>query len=237
MTNPYNYKEVDGEIYAIPNEEYWNKNDKKLYEIRLKRAEIPKNYWDIEFNDYQGETSLESKEKCEKYAKNCRQEKFHNINLYLVGSFSTQKTMLACNIGKEFIKQGLRVKFVFASELIDLLMKSQGFTYIDEIENKLKQYIDTDLLIVDDIFDTEKGTYWKKSPELVITAWDKFLRRQIAEDRRVILTSNYAMNTIEEKFGKSIHELIDRNFIELRFYDNIQDVRKKRFEGLWDEEE
>lgn len=234
---PYEYKEIDGELRAIPNPEYWADNKKKLYEIYLKRAEIPKNYWDIEFSDYKGEQSKKSCRKCAIYASKAHDEKFHNVNLYLVGERGCQKTMCACNVGKAFIRQGLKVKFVYASELIDLLMKAQGFSYVKEVEDKIKEYTEVDLLIIDDIFDTEKGTYWKKSPELVITAWDKFLRRQISEDRRVILTSNYSVASIEEKFGKSIFDLIDRNFIELRFYDNINDVRKKRFEGLWDEEE
>ena len=236
MLNPYIYKEIEGELYAIPNKEYWEKNQQKLYEIKLKKSYIPKNYWDIEFDDYKGELSIDSKDKCMKYAYNCKEEKFHNVNLYLVGERSCQKTMAACNIGKQYIKQGLTVKFVYASELIDLLMKSQGFSYIEQVEQKIKEYTDADLLIIDDIFDKEKGTYWKNNPELVITAWDKFLRRQISEDRRVVLTSNYSVDTVESKFGRSIYELIDRNFIELRFYDNIQDVRKQRLKGLWDEE-
>jgi DNA replication protein DnaC len=142
--------------------------------------------------------------------------------------------MIACNVGKALLKQNYDVKFVYASELIDLLMKSQGYSYITEVEAEIKKYYEADLLIIDDIFDFEKSTYWEKSSHLVIGCWDKFLRRRISENKRIVVTSNYNSASLEEKFGVSIFNLIQRNFYELTFYDNVNEVRKSRFDNLFD---
>ena len=127
-----------------------------------------------------------------------------------------------------------KVKFIFASELIDLIMKTQGYGYKEDIEFQLKNILNSDLLIIDDIFDEAKGTYWKSNPDLVIGAWDKFLRRQLSEEKRIILTSNTTMTTIQKKFGESLYELISRNFYDLQFTKKIKDEkRKKKFDNLW----
>jgi DNA replication protein DnaC len=235
MKNPYIIKEVNGEEYYVPNKEYWDKVTEKRYNLLLKKSKIPQNYWDIEFEDYKGKRSVEEKDKAVVYSKKCREEKFHNINLYLVGENGTQKTMIACNIGKEFIKNGFRVYFTYASELIDLLLKMQGYSWDKELYAKLKDIESYDLLIIDDIFDTQKGIYWKNNPDLVISAWDQFLRRFISEDKRLILTSNEPISTIKDNFGQSMYNLIYRNFEELMFHDYIGDVRKGRFKDLWRE--
>ena len=40
----------------------------------------------------------------------------------------------------------------------------------------------------------------------------------------------------EEKFGKSLFELIHRNFIELICYDNITEKRRERmYENIWED--
>ena len=231
---PYLTATIQGEDYAIPNPEYWKEQHKRKYEILLKKSNIPQNYWDLDFDDYEGELSVASKDKAVQYAQKCQEEKFHNVSLYMHGQWGTQKSMISCAIGKEFIRQGLSVKFVYAGELIDLLLKSQGFEYHKELEKEVDFYTHVDLLIIDDIFDKNKSVYWKKSPELIVASWDTFLRRRISEDRRTILNSNFSLEAIKEEFGESIYELLNRNFVSLTFFDEISKTRKKRFEGLWD---
>jgi len=234
IKRPYIIEKRDGIFTAKRNESYWKEMAEKRYNILLAKSGIPKNYADIEFENYVGKESTESLNKCVQYVNGANDEKFHNVNLYLVGTYGTQKTMIACNIGKSFIRQGYKVQFSYASEFIDLIMKTQGFNYIEEIEDKIKKITGADLIIIDDIFDQDKGTYWKNSPELVISAWDKFLRRIISEDKRVILTSNHGIEVIKTKFGRSLYHLIERNFISLSFHDSISETRKSRFKGLWE---
>jgi len=245
--NPYNIKTIDGEDVAIRNEDYWKKKEQEKFELYLIRSGIPKNYWDIDFIDYQGDKSIDSKNKCEQYAKRCLEEKFHNINLYLCGgngdeddssgeekTHNVQKSMCACAIGKEFLRQGLKVQFVYAGKLLDLLLKTQGFNYEERFYNQLQKIIDVDLLIIDDVFDTRKSQMFINNPDTTIALWDTFLRSFIHEDKRIVMTSNYSMNMIKKKFGESIHQLIERDFLQLMFYDDIKIVRRKRFENIWE---
>lgn len=237
MTQKYILEEQNGEVVAIKNPKYWSSISKEKYELLLRKSHIPQNYHDLDFDNYQGNLSESSVRKSKLYAINCYKEKFHNVSLYLVGNHSTQKTMIACAIGKEFIRQGLQVQFVFAGELIDDLFKTQGFDRDAEIESRIKQYSEADLLIIDDIFDSKKSIYWHKNPDMIIALWDTFLRRQISEDKRVILTSNYTIDVIHEKFGESLYQLINRNFLQFEFFDSITNIRRQRFDNLFEKED
>lgn len=226
--------EEDG-IISVPNPEYIAFITLEKYKIRLQKySKIPKDYWNLEFDNYKGNLSTASKDNAVAYTENFDTPKFEAVNLYLFGNHSCQKTMIACNIGKGLLKKGYDVKFVYASELIDLLMKSQGYGTLPEVEEEIKKYHEADLLIIDDIFDFEKSTYWEKSSHIIIGCWDKFLRRRISENKRIVVTSNYSVSALEEKFGVSIFNLIKRNFYELTFYDNVNDVCQSKFANLFD---
>lgn len=229
----YTIEIINGEEVAVRNDSYWKKREQERYELLLKKSGIPKNYWDLDFSDYQGTLSLDSKDKCEQYAKNCKEEKFHNINLYLVGNHSAQKSMCACAIGKEFIRQGLKVKFIYAGQLIKLLWDSNDFNLKEECYFKINEINDSDLLIIDDIFDTQKSRMFVTNPDSIIAEWDTFLRSFIHADKRIVMTSNNTVEQVKEAFGESLYQLVQRDFIELMFYDDIKIVRRARFKNLW----
>lgn len=229
--NKYEYIEIDGIMYATMNSKYEHYIKEKKYNYLLSISGIPEEYKTLNFSNYKGELSLQNVEKCIKYSTECNTEKFKNINLYLSGSYGTQKTTLACSIGKGFIANDYKVKFIYASELIDYLMKNQGFSENNELQKKIDSYMSCDLLIIDDF---GKGTYWKNNPDLIIEAWDKFLRRLISENKRILMTSNYSLSYIKEHYGESLYMLLHRNFEELIFYDSIHEVSREKFEGLWD---
>ena len=226
-----------GGVIAVKNKEHWKEVQQRKYDILLKRSEIPKFYWDIEFEDYKGELSKGSVSKCINYSKNCFTEKFDYVNLYLWSEAnSSQKTAILCNIGKEAIKQGKRVRFVLAGTLIDRLIKNQGFNYNEEIEFYLKNLKDQDLLLIDDIFDSKKSIHWNNS-DLIVAEYDRFLRELTVSGIKIVMTSNVSLDTISKKFGSSIHALIDRNFYTLEFNDSIKEHRKKMFGNIFDEDE
>lgn len=231
---PYDFVEKDGEVYAVPNEKYWSEMGKKKYKIMLERSNIPHFYHNVEFSDYKGDGSKRNVQKIIKYAKECFTEKFDHIHLYLWGVNNTQKTALACNIGKEAIKQGKEVKFILAGTLIDRLMKNQGFSYTKEIEHYINDLKSKDLLIIDDAFTNEKSLMWKNpdSKNLIISEWDRFLRETVVSNTKIIVTSNIPHESIKEYYSKSLYELIDRNFIILQLLDNIKLVRKNDFKNL-----
>jgi len=235
--NPYTFKrDGTGEKIACRNEAYWKEMSKKKYDLLLKRSDIPKFYWGIEFKDYKGDLSKESLKRAIKFSQNCFTSEFDYVNLYLWSEEnSSQKTAVACNIGKECIKQGKKVKFVLAGTLADRLMKNQGFNYHEEIEAYLKNLKEQDLLIIDDVFDSKKSLVWNNS-DLVVSEWDRFLRELCSSGIKIVMTSNVSLSSIKTKFGASIYALIERNFYPLGFKDSIKKYRKKMFANIFDEE-
>ena len=228
-------RDSDGTKVAIRNEAYWKDINNKKYELLLKRSDIPKFYWDINFKDYKGDLSKEELNKAIKYAENCFTEKFDYVNLYLWSDAnSSQKTAVAINIGKEAIRQGKRVKFVLAGTLIDRLIKNQGFNYNEEIEYYLKNIKECDMLLIDDIFDTKKSIHWNSS-DLIISEIDRFLRELCSSGIKIIMTSNVSIENIKNKFGLSIYALVERNFYPLEFRDSIKHHRKKMFENIFED--
>ena len=119
--------EKDGELIAIDNPAYIKKIQNEKYEYFLNKSGIPVFYHDISFDHYHGEKNNEEIKKIRYYAEHCHEEKFKYVSLYLYGNQGCQKTALACNIGKQAIKNGLKVKFILAGELIAKLIKVSGF--------------------------------------------------------------------------------------------------------------
>jgi len=236
MTEKYITKKInDFEETISLSPEYIEEKNKKLYQVRLDKSGIPEKYWNLELDMYQGNISRDSLDKVKQYIERCDEERFLHLNIFMTGENSTQKTLCSANIGKAFIKKGKRVKFIYAGELIDMLMKNQGYSYVPEIDEYLKEIDLVDLIVIDDFADKEKSIYWEKSPQLIRTAWDSFLRRVISENIRVVMTSNKSFASIQDMLGVSLHALMYRNFVELSFMDSVGDyVKSLKFEDIWD---
>ena len=142
MFQPYIFKKIKDESYAVPNKFYWKEISQKKYQILLKRSGIPNFYWDIGFSDYVGEISNENVKKIQYMCNNIHDEKFKYVNLYLWGSETgTQKSAVACNFGKECIRQGLYVKFMLFGSFVNHLMKLQGFHRDEESNEKIEESV------------------------------------------------------------------------------------------------
>jgi DNA replication protein DnaC len=168
----YIYEEVNGEIKTKLNPEFKKLRDKKIYNIMLKFSKIPLDYYELDFENFSNNiiNSKEELNKCIKYAKECKEEKFKKISLYLVGENSSGKSTIACAIGKEFIRQGLIVKFVYAGTLISYLMKNSLFNREEESLKELEELKNCDLIIIDDAMDDKKSSMWKGTIEMSLVA-------------------------------------------------------------------
>lgn len=233
---PYIYKrsEEDGRKYAYKNEAYWKDLSQKKYDILLKRSGIPEFYWHIGFKDYKGTKSKDALQNAITYSHSFFTDKFKFAHLYIWSEMnSSQKTAIACNIGKEAIKQGYTVRFVLAGVLIDNLLKLSGFNYNETIDSYIKDLKESDMLIIDDIFDSKKAIQWKAS-DLIVAEIDKFFREVLVSNLKLILTSNISFLNLEKNYGKSMSELISRNFVPLEFNDSIKEAKIKKFDNIWE---
>lgn len=225
-------KDDSGEEYVETNPEYKRYMAKTKYNFYLKNSGIPTDYHDIEFEHYEGKKSAREVETILTFANNPLLKEYHNFNLYLYGRQGNQKTMLACNVGKAFMKQGLSVKFVLAGTLINKLLKIQSYDRDPEIEKEIKSYLSCDLLILDDAFDRTKSLMWRNSKDLIISEWDMFLRERTSHDKKIVITSNMSLEGMRTDYEESLYNLLYRNFISLCLRDSIVERRKERFDEL-----
>lgn len=226
-----------GNEWAIRNEDYWKQKAQEKYNLLLKRSNIPNFYWNIEWSDYKGTKSIHNVEKCKKYSTEFFMKKFDHVHLYLWGNqASTQKTACACNIGKEAIKQDYKVKFILGGQLINHLMKLQGFSFNQEIQRYIDDLKSQDILIIDDIFNEDSTLIWKNSVnnKMIILEFNNFFRDVFSSTTKVIITSNIEISRIKELYSNLFWELIDRNCEPLLFEDSIKQHKMKKFENLWE---
>lgn len=242
IPEPNIYKNINGEILAFPNPEYEMWKSKKLYDIYIKESGIPEFYHNIEFSDYKGTLSLSDVKKIKYIAQNINSNKFEDIYMYLYSEKNnSQKTAVACNFGKECIKQGKRVKFALFGDIVEALQKTSGFTTDYNYENYLKDIIGADIIILDDAFDKKKMLTYAKSNDMILSTIDRFLRNLFGKQKVIVFTSNIPIEVLEneDRLGVSLYKLLDRNITpEFRFHlrDDITIERKSRLFNIFDDE-
>lgn len=231
----YNLETRDGVEVLVVNHEYEKKIKQAKFNLFLKNSGIPNFYWNIEFDDYKGNSSSIALKKIRYYAAHCHEPDFDYVHLFLYGARSTQKTALACNILKTAMHNGLKAKFVLSGQLIDKLMKIQGFKIDEDLYYEIKKLKEADIIVIDDIFDPQKSLLWKNSENknMIISEWDTFLRDVLSSKTRVIMTSNYSVEIIKQHYGEDLFELVDRNTEKIMLTDNIKSTRKLKVNSVF----
>lgn len=229
-----NYKliEIDGETYATIDEDETRRLRSLKYDLFLRHSGIPDFYHNIEFSDYQGNHESKEIKRIKYYAENCYKDEFKHVSLFLWGSHSTQKTALVCNILKESLRNGMKAKFILAGTLINKLMKLQGYGTDDDIVQEIKDLKECDIICIDDVGDIEKSLQWKNN-SLVTAEWDNFFRDILGSATRVIMTSNFAIESFQQFFSESLYQLIDRNTIKIHLTESVKEVRQYNLESIF----
>ena len=165
----------DGSTGLRENPSWKNFRQRKKYKEYLKRSNIPKEYWKLNFNSFPWDKSKDSVDKCRKYGEGITEEKFQDISLFLHGPNSTGKTTAMCAIGKLALWKGLKVKYELSGNLHPHLMKYHSYDNEEskEIKKQLSRY---DLILIDEAFDPDKITTWTNNKSLASSAWDVFVR-------------------------------------------------------------
>jgi DNA replication protein DnaC len=225
---PLKYVKENGFDYAEINPEYEKKLTDFQYSLALKGSGIPPFYWDINFEDYEGDKNNISYRKMLHYSKNFEKPEFKYAHLFCYGVHSTQKTALAVNILKEAIRKGYKTNFILAGKLLKILRGLESYNIENEYKYIINDLLKSDILLIDDCFDPDKSLMWKKSENknLIISCWDEFFRDIIVSDTKLILTSNFNIESIKEYYGQSLYELIDRNFVAVEFTESVKAKRK-----------
>lgn len=217
---------INGEVAVKLNPEWKKKIQNEKYKYYLQESGIPSDYWSLEFHHAGKGSNDRSVEHCKNYI--AKLKKKTKKNLYLYGLNSTGKTTAMCAIGKEAIREGLKVRFTQAAYLLNILQKTSGYGSDEIYESEKKKLINCDLLLVDELFDSTKSLLWKgESRNLIVAEWDAFLRSFLSSDKRIVCTSNILVDRIGTDYSTSLFELIDRNFMVLKFTESVKEDRKK----------
>lgn len=209
----------------------WRK-DRDL-SLKLSTSGLSQTDYEYDINTYVGTKSIGEVEKLKKLAFNF--EDFKAEAVYLYGDNGTQKTTLAKWVGCQLLSQGHTVQYVLMQNLIKAL------TILDdeEREDKVRKYYDSDLLIIDEVFDKNKVTLYKSNFQIPFL--DQFIRDRLDSHRKAIMfVSNKTVAQIaDEGFGMSIQDFVQRKTIPkksiLTFLDRYNsEVNARNIKGIFD---
>jgi DNA replication protein DnaC len=177
--------------------------------IDMLGANIPKNFWDLEFNfDYftpefvrENQKSLEA---ITTYASEFAKVLKTGTGLYLCGSYGVGKSFIGCSILKKALEQKFKTYFILLSELINLAHKALR-------DDKAKDFLyymisDVDFLLVDEINK-------KYETKLIDAMLDELFKKRYYTNKPFIVTSNDNPEKVLEGFGKGIYEIFSEKLI------------------------
>jgi DNA replication protein DnaC len=208
----YREIDVDGETVVEYTLEWKRYQSIGRIEERLRAAGVPPHVSTLSISDMSVPEGV--RPKLQKYVDNFKTH-YYNRNLYFWSTKNaTQKTTTASIIAKELILQGLSVSFILFSDLATTLMKEN---FHEEVADSVQRLLKSDLLILDDAFDPSKVTLYKSGYQIPLL--DSFLRERLEQHQKAtIFTANVSpTGIIEDKFGKSLCNLIQRSVVGLEF--------------------
>jgi hypothetical protein len=182
-----------------------------------------------EFSKYVGEKSKLEVERLRRYCYACSQKDTKELAIkswiYLYGDNGTQKTTLANIIGREHIRHGIDCRYVLMKTLIDNLWNSQRD---DEAKKKINDWLNCDVLILDESFSKDKLHLWSSGNQLGYI--DEFLRERITLGKGCIFISNTHPDDVEKQgFSHSIQDLLSR---ELKKQNGLMTFRDNYFDSI-----
>lgn len=195
------------------------------------QAGIPIKYWDLNLTDL--DPNGKGVKEVTNYVKKLKLAYMEGQGLLAYGKNGNGKTLCACAIGKEAIKQGYSVRFTFLGEIIAAFMNTM---YDSKQRERLKDDIlGVDFLILDDI----DKAYISEDSKYVNSILDTLFRTRVQNNLPVIMTANKPINNIlqsnsEEVFTKSLLSLFDESLLSVLFYGSdkrseLKTEARKRF--------
>lgn len=156
---------------------------------------------------------------CCQYAKNFRTD---SGNLLFTGDTGLGKTFLSACIAREVSRQGFSVVYETAVHLFTN-MEQAKFDGNEEAKDKVKQYGDCDLLIVDDLGTEMAGNF-------TTTALYTLLNDRILSQKPTIISTNLTKDVMEQRYNTQIVSRLRGSFQRVAFLG--EDIRLKKGLGI-----
>jgi len=193
---------------------------------------IPIKYWKFKLSDLKQE--MIGVKEIKTYISRLSEAHKEGVGVFAYGKNGNGKTLCACLIGKEALKQGYTVRFTFLGEIISAFADAM---YDQEAQNKLrKDILEVDFLIIDDI----DKAYISEKSKYVDSILDTLFRTRVQNKLPVVITANKTIGEIltshEEVVSKSLLSLFDESVVSILFMGNdhraeIKKDNRKRFLG------
>lgn len=177
--------------------------------IDLLEANIPKNFWDLEFNFKYFTTKFvtenqKSLDIINTYTSGLLEVHRTGTGLYICGDYGVGKSFIGCSILKKALEQKFKVYFILLSELINLAHKALR-------DDKAKDFInyiveDVDFLLLDEINK-------KYDTKLIDAMLDELFKKRYYSGKPFIVTSNDSPEKVIEGFGKGVYEIFCEKLI------------------------
>lgn len=199
----------------------------RLHTLRTERWRKKLGVWPLErqfgFAKYQGERSKPCVELLENYVNNFNEYK--TCSIYVYGPTGTQKTTVLQWVAFQLVEKGIHAKWASMPTLLQKLTTQSSFHSDAErvkLEKEIAEYMDPDVLILDESFDKSKGVVWGSGTQVALI--DSFLRTRLQEKGKpCIFISNVAPDSIETGFDSQyLGALVRRNLsATLEFVDPV----------------
>lgn len=127
-----------------------------------------------------------------------------------IGKLKTGKTLLACNIIKDFITKGLgSAKYSVFFDIIGEIKDSWGFSDIQTM-GIINRYVEPDLLVIDEV-----GLGYGSETELIYIS--RIIDRRYNDMKKTILCGNVSPEEIETIIGDKAYRRIEDNCVKVVF--------------------
>jgi len=202
----------------------------RLTKYLLSRG-IPEKYADYDIKEYIGTTSLPVIKAMERIVDSVGSKAINEFQLYISGKPNTQKTSVGIYLLKSLALIGKQIRYVTMYNLTEIL-KAKAFGDDTKEDWVVRDIGSTDILMIDDAFDTEK-LYFSDKKHFIKTLLLNFLQSRNTNLKSTIYLSRVTRSNIDSRFGSTIHSILDSNCAELILEDVIPtSVRNSKLLGI-----
>ncbi len=201
INNIINMRYKDSNLYALLKYQNFDNFDLNLYSNFSEKDKSPRYYANLNYT-----FSLDF----------CNNFTTKYTNLFITGKSGIGKTFLCSCIAKNLIDKGFSVIYVTCYNLIEKYNQIK----FNKSSESISDYIDCDLLIIDDL-GSENRTEYNTSILFHI------INDRINERKPIVISSNFSLGNLQKEYGDRIASRISsKQFAKLVFIGT--DIRQKK---------
>lgn len=168
---------------------------------KLHDSGLPRNYWEKDYshiNEFSGDQAALATVK--DYLGLFHSNQANGVGLYFYGKPGIGKTLLAAYVLHYALQQNKNAKFYYFTDILNTFTESW---HDDNARNEVeKNILNSDLLVLDDL-----GKEYQSNKKLHESILDTVIRSRASQLKPVIITSNYDIFDVKEKYGHGIVDL------------------------------